>query len=137
MATNPLPVRKGKKMKSRNGLLITVAVIALIPAMGAVGQYKPTGDDGITASPRLRQALNERKASTGAAVMVPTVMVRAAPGDVPIAASPRLQQSMAERGSMVVTHGNVVVTSTTTAPSDGIAASPKLREQLNERAPAF
>ncbi len=28
----------------------------------AYAQYKPTGDDGITASPRLRQQLNERKA---------------------------------------------------------------------------
>jgi hypothetical protein len=123
-------------MKSGNGLLITAAILALVPAMGAFGQYKPTGDDGITASPRLRQQLDERKAAPAAAV-APTVVVKPASSDVPIAASPRLQQAMAERGSTTVTPAVAVVTSTTARPNDGIAASPKLREQLNERAPAF
>lgn len=40
----------------------------------ANAQYKPTGDDGITASPRLRFQLDERRArSTPAAVAEPTM----------------------------------------------------------------
>jgi len=38
------------------GITIAVAMFAGL----AQAQYKPTGDDGITASPRLRQMLNER-----------------------------------------------------------------------------
>jgi hypothetical protein len=38
-------------------------VVAFMATGSANAQYKPTGDDGITASPRLRAQLNERKAS--------------------------------------------------------------------------
>lgn len=41
--------------------LAAIAVLAL--ASPANAQYKPVGDDGIAASPKVRQMLNERKAS--------------------------------------------------------------------------
>lgn len=51
--------------------LFTVAIVAAVGGV-AHAQYKPTGDDGITASPRLRQQLDERRARTSArAVEVP------------------------------------------------------------------
>lgn len=43
------------------GLAIALLVGLSIPSE-ANAQYKPTGDDGITASPRVRQQLDERKA---------------------------------------------------------------------------
>jgi hypothetical protein len=49
-------------MKKSGRAIGAVAVIALfLFAVPAIGQYKPTGDDGITASPKVRQMLNERK----------------------------------------------------------------------------
>ena len=44
------------------GLALAVAFIAGLAVVNqANAQYKPTGDDGITASPRLRQQLDERR----------------------------------------------------------------------------
>lgn len=49
-----------------------LGLIAGLLVSQAQAQYKPTGDDGITASPRLRQQLDERKArpSTNVAAAV-------------------------------------------------------------------
>ncbi len=57
-------------MKELNSTLVAaLAGLALSLLAGtAQAQYKPTGDDGITASPRLRQQLDERKARTAPAV---------------------------------------------------------------------
>lgn len=41
-------------------ILPAMCIALLVPA--AVAQYKATGDDGITASPKYRQVLNENKA---------------------------------------------------------------------------
>ena len=65
------------KMKVTNKVLIAaVASIALLTFAGSArAQYKPTGDDGITASPRLRAQLDERNARLNpvAAVAAPTM----------------------------------------------------------------
>jgi hypothetical protein len=55
------------KTKCTNTLVrLTGMTIALALFAGLAGeakaQYKPTGDDGVSASPRLRQQLDERKA---------------------------------------------------------------------------
>ena len=52
-------------MKTNLLCTITTAVAALTFATAAYGGYTPVGADGITASPRLRQMLNERSASLG------------------------------------------------------------------------
>ncbi len=53
-------------MKKMNNMLVAaLAGLALaLVASSAQAQYKPTGDDGITASPKLRQQLDERSART-------------------------------------------------------------------------
>ena len=53
-------------MKTNLLWAITTAVAALTFATAAYGQYKPVGDDGVTASPRLRQTLNESHTSVAA-----------------------------------------------------------------------
>jgi hypothetical protein len=123
-------------MKKMNKLVITsIAMATLIPALHANAQYKATGDDGITASPRLRQRLNEQgmvspsvAASTDNVAYVP-----ATPGR--IAASPRARAQMDERNLVAVTVSPVatVATRKTRSPVDGIAASPKLLEQMRDR----
>lgn len=43
----------------RTSVIAVSAIVALVWAGEARAQYKPTGDDGITASPKLRQFLDE------------------------------------------------------------------------------
>jgi len=61
------------KTTNRKSLLVaSVCALGLTFGTPAYAQYKPVGDDGIAASPKVRQMLNERKASTApAAVTLP------------------------------------------------------------------
>ena len=53
------------RMIRGSGLALAAILIAGFTAVApANAQYRPTGDDGITASPKLRQQLDERKART-------------------------------------------------------------------------
>jgi hypothetical protein len=58
-----------------SNLALTVAALAAATMVSQANpQYKPTGDDGITASPKLRAQLDERKARLNTApVMLPTM----------------------------------------------------------------
>jgi hypothetical protein len=61
--------------KMNNTLIAALAGLALaLVASSAQAQYKPTGDDGITASPKVRQQLDERRArTTPVAAVVPSM----------------------------------------------------------------
>ena len=53
-------------------LIATLSAIALLSFAGPVqAQYKPTGEDGITASPKERQFLNEIKTKKEAEALKP------------------------------------------------------------------
>jgi len=124
-------------MKTANRLFITsLAVAALIPAVQANAQYKAAGDDGISASPRVRKTLNEApkvrpsgRASSDGARLNNT-------GSGGIIASPRVRAQLEElkRTALAATAfpSAGIAASTTRAPNDGIAASPKLRELMRE-----
>jgi hypothetical protein len=109
-------------------------VAALIPVFQANAQYKPTGDDGITASPRLRKTLNEwpKVCPSGPAASEGATANNAASDGV--AASPKVRAKLDElkRAAMAAAASRSagIEASTTRAPNDGIAASPKLRELL-------
>ena len=68
-------------MKRTNNILIAaLAGIALsLFASSAQAQYKPTGDDGITASPKLRQQLDERRRNQSSNSVVAKVPQMACP----------------------------------------------------------
>lgn len=123
-------------MKQLNLALLTAAVIGLTYNSNA--QYRPTGDDGITASPRVRQMLNERAVSARVASQV-TVARTEVENNAPvrsIAASPKLQQMLAESRPAVHTtasNGEVVTVGYQATGTDGVTASPRVRQQLNER----
>jgi hypothetical protein len=51
-------------VRGSGAALATVLITAFMAAAPANAQYKPTGDDGVTASPRLRAQLDERKTTT-------------------------------------------------------------------------
>ena len=130
-------------MKNLNKITLIVALAAMFSlanqasAQSSAG-YRPTGDDGITASPRLRQQLNERKHVASAPSATVASVGYKPTGDDGIAASPKFRQMLDERKAgastpSTVSTGVASVGYQPTGP-DGITASPKLRQQLNERA---
>ncbi len=112
-------------------------------AGSARAQYKINEDDGIAASPRVRQFLNERKATRSAAARKeePNTIVRAGYRAVwkdGIAASPRVRQMMNERQTVPnepMNSSDLASAGYQATGPDGITASPKVREQLNQRRP--
>ncbi len=131
------PAKKDKIMKNLNKILFATVLAATFSlANNASAQYKPTGDDGITASPKVRQMLNERAAAARPALSVPVAgVIYRTPGLEGVTASPKVRQMLAERKVVVSGTPSVEVASAgyrATGP-DGITASPKLRQQLDER----
>jgi hypothetical protein len=130
---------KDNIMKIQNKFVtVTVTAVAALFITQARAQYRAVGDDGIAASPKLRQQLNERARSTTNPQAAPTVASAGyqAVANNGIAASPKLREMLNEQ------ERNAVVTAPSTAVAsagfratgvDGITASPKLRAQLNER----
>lgn len=77
----------------KKNLLIIVAVLGVLSP--ALAQYKATGDDGITASPKVRQVLDTRKATPSPAVAASQTMCCAAKTRA-ITASPRVKETLAK-----------------------------------------
>lgn len=122
-----------KIMKNLNVMAIVAAVVAMF-TFTTSAKAQAVADDGIAASPKLRQFLNERNtvASTPSTGVV-SVGYRE-PGDDGIAASPKLRQLLNERKTVASAPSTGVASVGYSEPGkDGIAASPKLRQQINER----
>ena len=123
-------------MKNLNKILFATVLAATFSlARNASAQYKPTGDDGITASPKVRQMLNERAAATRVASATPSVTVTYRNPADGVTASPKVRQMLAERKVVVSGTPSAEVASAgyRATGADGITASPKLRQQLDER----
>jgi hypothetical protein len=125
-------------MRNLNKVLFAAAVAATVGlATNASAQYKPVGDDGIAASPKVRQMLDERAAShrvapvthaAGVPYRNPADGVTAPPKVLHILAS---QKVVLDRGSSK----EPALAGYRPVGNDGIAASPKLRQQLDESSP--
>jgi hypothetical protein len=124
-------------MKNLNKVLFAAAIAATVSfANNASAQSKPTGDDRIAASPKVRAMLNERALATRITPPQPTIVITyQAAGPDGLAASPKVRQMRADRMVVVSQTPATEVASVTYRPAaaDGIAASPRLRQQLNER----
>ena len=104
-------------MKNQYRIVIAAATAAVaLIATSASAQYRAVGDDGIAASPKVRQMLDERARSAAVSQTSATTSVGyRAVGDDDIAASPRLRQMMAGRPrSTVATPGTAVASATCT-----------------------
>jgi hypothetical protein len=127
-------------MKTTMKTLVAAALTAaFIPVIQANAQYQPPGEDGITASPKVRQFLNERKASAQMAVTpAPATSAQPVP-EADIAASPKVHQQLAEQQRAPAARTNTPAIASSRSVGyratgdDGITASPKVREQLNAR----
>ncbi len=90
-------------MKSQYRIVVTAATAAAALALtSARAEYKPVGDDGIAASPKVRQFLNEhpRVAAVSQVAATHTVAASAsyrAVGDEHIAASPKFREQLNPR----------------------------------------
>ena len=122
-------------MKNLNKIALIAACAAMFSlANQASAQYRATGDDGITASPKHRQFLDEHKTVSSAPSAAVASVGYQAVGDDGIAASPKARQMLDQR-KMVATTPSTGVASVgyRAVGADGIAASPKFRQQLDER----
>src|SRR5437588_39121 len=92
--------KKGQIMKNKISLLTMAAATLLVSAASPI-KAQTVGEDGIAASPRVRQILNERRASNDAACTYPEVSSfrdagYRAIGDDGIAASPKMRAMLNE-----------------------------------------
>jgi hypothetical protein len=116
-------------MKTKNRILLAAAMAAgLALASPAMAQNNTVGD-GIAASPKARKMLNERAQVNVASTATSTASAKACCERTDLAASPKTSQMLAEQKKCCV----APTTGTVASATDGITASPKLREQLNER----
>lgn len=118
-----------------NQMTLAVAV-AMAISLGSVAKAEADENDGITASPKVRQMLNERKAARAQ----PVIAYGKVQSVAPILASPKAQQALSERVLMVkgaATEAAVVAGAGYKAiGADGITASPRTRQELDQRAAA-
>ena len=125
-------------MKKTNHLIFLAAVsLIFASAVPSKAQYKPVGDDGIAASPKLRQMLNERATRLAVTSQSTSRVVGYKPlGDDGITASPKLREILNERAARLTatSESGSRVVGYKPVGKDGITASPKLRELLDERA---
>ena len=128
-------------MKTKTILLTLGGATIFAATVFSDAQYKAVGDDGIAASPKMRQILNERLA---VACFCPEMSSSTdasykAVGDDGIAASPKLRAMLNERQAAVGGVGTGMETSTGVGykviGDDGVAASPKMRQILNQQKP--
>jgi pyruvate/2-oxoglutarate dehydrogenase complex dihydrolipoamide acyltransferase (E2) component len=138
-------MRQTELMKTINQFFLIGTLAATFTLVSsASAQSQMAGDDGIAASPKVRQMLNEQKSLTRPAsakgaqttpAAVASIGYRTASDDG-IAASPKVRQMLNERNAVVSApsaSSEVAWQGYRATGADGITASPKLRQQLNER----
>ncbi len=121
-------------MKKINQILFGAAMAtSLTLAANANAQFKVNESDGIAASPKVRQMLNERKASKAATEVSRSVSTVSSFAMGP-ATSPKAQQMRNEQKSTAAASEPAkAIAGSQPVGKDGIAASPRLRQQLDER----
>ena len=122
-------------MKIRKQILLLAVITAgFTLATQAQAQYRAVGEDGIAASPKLRQMLNDAKRPSGSDSS--RVVSYQAVGEDGIAASPKLRQMLNDRKTSSGSDSSRVV-SYQAVGEDGISASPKFRQMLREGGTQF
>ena len=122
-------------MKTTNHFLVAGAALGLLASAGqANAQYQAVGDDGIAASPKVRQMLNERRARTSSIAVAPQVATYQGGTSDNVAASPKVEQMRREQKAVVAAPRSTLnVAGYRATGDDGITASPKVRTMLDER----
>jgi hypothetical protein len=119
-------------MKTNLILLAAVSITASFLTQ-AQAQYRVNEPDGIAASPKVRQMLNERKATWTTVSATNPRVVAQTPSEPGIAASPKVSQFLAEQKANQQAM-KALATPVPFQPAEtGIAASPRVQKEINER----
>ena len=119
-------------MKKNLILLASIAITASFISQ-AQAQYRVTEDDGIAASPKVRQMLNEHKANfTKVSPANPAVVVQTTCAPT-IAASPKVSQFLAEQRANQAALKAEPSSAQPQVAQNGIAASPRVQKEISER----
>jgi hypothetical protein len=126
-------------MKNIDKLLFVAALATSFGLASRAGaQYRIDTEDGIAASPKLRQMMDDRNSAAIIVVPPATPNVPVTDPNLPegVAASPKIEQMQSNQlvESPVVADETGPVGYQAAGP-DGIAASPKLRQQLEDQNP--
>jgi hypothetical protein len=117
----------------RNLILSSLLGILCVTAAQTWAQSQVVGDDGIAASPKVRQMLNERNASIAASTTTAPAAYPTVATDDQLAASPKVRMMLNEQAKTpLLSPASEYVGYQPTGP-DGIAASPKVRQMMDER----
>src|SRR6266404_5507850 len=119
--------------KTSYPLIVAVAGFLIAFAGQSQAESQLTTDDGIAASPKVRQMLQERKARTSAPVVSSQVTTHQDASSANVAASPKVQQMRHEMVIATTPRSTVNFAGYRATGDDGITASPKVRAMLNER----
>jgi hypothetical protein len=131
-------------MKSLNRILFAAAAAATLSFASSTMAQLPMEDGATVASPKVRQALNDKKAPGPIAVAETKHVKKACCGAITAAktccetsrvASPKVRQAVGQARCCASSGDSVA--STTKPVDDGIVASPKVRQQLNEHRAHF
>ncbi len=117
-------------MKNLNRILFVAATAATLTLASSA-----LADDSIVASPKVRQALNDRSLRAGPAQA--STAVAGACCENKMVASPKVVQNQPAESKCCAGSSKDTLASTTAKPNDGIFASPKVRAQLNESPQQF
>ena len=121
-------------MKNTMKLPIGIAaLIAVAPGLFSSAQAK----DGVSASPKLQQQMNEQKAPKMNVQYATSASWCGGCGVNDAVTSPRLKQQMTENKATSCAPRSKETVSTTARPNDGVSASPKLRAQLQDQSAQF
>jgi hypothetical protein len=127
-----------KRMKNLNKIVIIAALAASFGlANRASAQYQVVGDDSIAASPKVRQMLDQRSEAsccTASTLVASGASVGYQAGTGGIAASPKVRLALTSKQSIGSAPSTAFASPGYQATSaDGITASPKVRQQLDEQ----
>ena len=132
-----VPLQKKDYMKTIKIVLFPILAATAFVAWqnNLQAQFQPVGDDGIAASPKFREFLDQRAGSMNTPSEPPALVVRQSVPSDELVPSPKQREILEEQ---VVTvplppSGNYGAGYTPTG-SDGITASPKLRQMLDDKA---
>jgi hypothetical protein len=131
-----------KRMKNLNKIVFIAALAASFGlANRASAQCRVVGDDGVAASPRVRQMLDQGSAASCCAASTlagPIASVGYEAGTAGIAASPKVRQMLSAKQAVVgAPSAGVASAGYQATGADGITASPKARQQLDEQDARF
>lgn len=124
-------------MKNINPKLVAGTAAALMILAGSLNaQSQMSGPGPLASSPKVRAMLHSRPMEVVGIAPSPSAPFGLSLSQ-PTAASPKVIQMAENNKKYMIAPGAGAVVSSTTRNTDRIAASPKLRERLDERTPGF